>query len=148
MDPKDAKIIESIPLSRTNMVDRDGRHFTKNGKYTVNLLKVFFWKVRCPQKIKHFLWQLVSGCIAVKKNLQARGLQGDICCARCGASEESINHVFYKCPPVRQIWTLSKIPSNPAIFPTTALFTNIDNLFWRIYPKMDDHQFAWILWYI
>ena len=22
------------------------------------------------------------------------------------------------------------------------------HLFWRVHPKMDDHQFAWILWYI
>ena len=24
----------------------------------------------------------------------------------------------------------------------------MDYLFWRVNPKMDDHQFAWILWYI
>ena len=35
VDPQDAKLIESIPLSRTQRVDRDGWHFTKNGKYTV-----------------------------------------------------------------------------------------------------------------
>ena len=29
------KIIESIPLSRTLLADRDGCHFTNNGKYTV-----------------------------------------------------------------------------------------------------------------
>ena len=87
------------------MVDRDGWHFTTNGKYsvksgyqlewvypdkekppevygpTVDILKTFCWKVRCPPKINHFLWQMVSACMAVKKNLQARGIQGDICCA-------------------------------------------------------------------
>ena len=100
-------------------MDRDGRHFTNNGKYTVktgyqverifpdmekptsvfgptvDILKAFCWKVRCPPKIKHFLWQLMLSYIAVKRNLQARELQGDICCARCGALEESINHVFF-----------------------------------------------------
>ena len=35
VDPKDAKIIESIPLSRSQMVDRYGWHFTQNGKYMV-----------------------------------------------------------------------------------------------------------------
>ena len=35
VDPQDVKIIESIPLTRTHMVDRDEWHFTKNGKYTV-----------------------------------------------------------------------------------------------------------------
>ena len=104
--------------------------------------------MKCPPKIKHFLWQLVSGCIAVKKNLKVRGMHGEICCDRCEAAEESINHVFFECPPARQIWALSKIPSNPAFFPTTSLFTNMDHLFWRINPKMDVHQYAWILWYI
>ena len=123
VDPQDAKIIESIPLSRTQGIDKDGWHFTKNGKYTVksgyqaervypdkerppllfgptiDAIKAFCWKIRCPPKLKYFLWQLVTGCIAVKKNLSARGLQGDICCARCGASEESVNHVFFECSP-------------------------------------------------
>ena len=35
MDPQDVKIIESIPLSKPKIVDRDGCHFTNNGKYTV-----------------------------------------------------------------------------------------------------------------
>ncbi|XP_056858420.1 uncharacterized protein LOC130507790, partial [Raphanus sativus] len=35
VDPQDVQIIESIPLSRTNLGDRDGWHFTNNGKYTV-----------------------------------------------------------------------------------------------------------------
>ena len=127
VDPHDVKIIESIPLSKTQMVDRDGWHFTNNGKYTVksgyqvervypdrkrspvmfgptvDVLKSFCWKIRCPPKIKYFLWQLVIGWVAVKKNLQARGITGDICCARCGADEESINHVFFECPPARQV---------------------------------------------
>ena len=47
-----------------------------------------------------------------------------------------------------QVWALSKIPSNLDVFPTKSLFTNIDHLFWRVLPQMEDHQFAWILWYI
>ena len=53
--------------------------------------------MQCPPKVQHFLWQLLSGCIAVIKNLKTRGIQGDICCARCGDPEESINHVFSEC---------------------------------------------------
>ena len=100
MDPQDAKLIENIPLSRTERIYRDGWHFTKSGKYivksryqveriypdrgstplligpTVDVLKVFCWKIRCPPKLKHFLWQLMIWCIAVKKNLQGRRIQG------------------------------------------------------------------------
>ena len=25
---------------------------------------------------------------------------------------------------------------------------NMDHLFWEVVPHMEDHQFAWILWYI
>lgn len=172
VDPQDVNIIKKIPLSKTQVVDRNQWYLTNNGKYTVksgyqvervysdrdkslvffgpnvDILKAFCWKVRCPPKMKHFLWQLISGCIAVKKNLKARGMQDDISCDRCGTLEESTNHVFFKCPPARQVWALFKIPSNPANFPTDSLFTNMDHLFWRVLPRMDDHHFAWILWYI
>ena len=63
----------------------------------MNVLKAFFWKIRCPPKIKRFLWQLVTRCVAVKNNLQARGITGDICSTRYEADEESINHVFFEC---------------------------------------------------
>ena len=79
VDPQDAKIIESIPLNRFQVEDRDGWHFTKSGRYTVKSgyqvkqvypdsgwtlpeygpsvlpLKVHCWKVPCTSKIKHFL---------------------------------------------------------------------------------------------
>ena len=87
VDPQDVKIIESIPISRFHLEDRNGWHFTNNGKYTVKSgyevervypdiesmppqfgpsitpLKAFCWKVRCPLKMEHFLWQILTGCI-------------------------------------------------------------------------------------
>ena len=39
----------------------------------------------------------------------SEGIQRDICCARCGASEESTNDVFFEYPPAVHVWTLSKI---------------------------------------
>ena len=100
------------------MVDRDGWHFTNNGKYTVksgypvervypyrkrppllfgptvDVLNAFRWKIWCPPKIKHFLWQFVTWCIAVKKNMRARGIQGDICCARWGIDKPYVFLMF------------------------------------------------------
>ena len=67
---------------------------------------------------------------------------------RCGDPEESINHVFFECPPAVQVWALSSIPLNPEIFAPQSLFTNMDHLFWMVSPELEDHQFAWILWYI
>ena len=97
---------------------------------------------------KKFSKQLVTVCIAVKKNLQAREIQGDTCCARCGADEESINHVFFLMSSRTSGVGSLKNPTNPAIFSTISLFVKIDHLFWRVIPQINDHQFAWILWYI
>lgn len=99
-------------------------------------------------KFLNFLWQLVSGCIAVKKNLRARRIQGDTICLRCREAEESINHVFFWMSTAVQVCALIRILSNPYIFSTQSLFANMDHLFWRAFPEMEDHQFAWILWYI
>ena len=140
VEPHDAKLIESIPLNRNQMEDMNDWYFTNNGRYTVqseyqveriypdnekppefcgpnvDTLKVFCWKVKCLPKLRYFPWQLLTCCIAVTKNLKSRGIQGDTVCARSGDPEESINHVFFECLQARQVWTLSKIPSNPNFF--------------------------------
>src|SRR5690606_3902752 len=89
VDLEDVKIIESIP-------DKEKPPLLFGP--TIDSLKGYCWKVKCPPKIKHFLWQLLSWCIAVKERLRTRGIQWDICCVRCGAPGESINHVFFECP--------------------------------------------------
>lgn len=99
-------------------------------------------------KNKALSLEVNTGCISIRKNLQSRGMHGDFQCARCGASEESINHVFFECPPAVQVWALSKIPSNSDIFPTHALLINMDYLYWKTSAYMEDHQFAWIIWYL
>ena len=139
VDPHDVKIIGSIPLSRNQMEDRNGWHFTNNGKYSVQsgyqVERVYPDKEKLPvfygptvDTLKVFCWQLLSECIAIMKNLKSRWIQGDICCARCGDPEESINHVFFECPPARQVWALSKIPSHPNIFPISSFL-----LIWIIF---------------
>ncbi|XP_056860083.1 uncharacterized protein LOC130508541 [Raphanus sativus] len=143
----------SISSARSLRLDRERWHFNQNGKYSVKsgyqVERVYPDVAKPPQVLGPTVDVLKAHwCIAVRKNLHARGLTGDICCDRCGAPEESINHVFFECPPARQVWALSQIPSNPTIFPTESLYTNMDHLFWRVLPKMDDHHFAWILWYI
>lgn len=38
VDVHDVKLIESIALNRIQLVDKDGWHFTNNGKYTVKFV--------------------------------------------------------------------------------------------------------------
>jgi len=124
MDPVDIPIIRGLPISHSYKPDRFIWHHTKSGRYTVksgyrlaremtytidwgpncNLIKAQACKVKAPPKIKHFLWQIASGSLAVTSKLSHRGIQCDITCRRCEMAEETINHVLFECPHSRKIW--------------------------------------------
>ncbi|CAA7020406.1 unnamed protein product [Microthlaspi erraticum] len=56
--------------------------------------------------------------------------------------------MLFECPPARQAWALSPIPTPLQSFPTDALFSNMAHLFWGL-PKDDDMLiFPWLLWFI
>ncbi|KAL9293653.1 putative reverse transcriptase zinc-binding domain-containing protein [Arabidopsis thaliana] len=125
-DPEDVQLISALHLGTSTKEDTLGWHFTKSGKYTVksgyhtarleklednssfigpeiNVLKAHAWKVQCPPKLRHFLWQTLSGCVHVTENLRRRGINCDTGCVRCGAITETINHSLFQCHPARQI---------------------------------------------
>ncbi|WZZ81200.1 hypothetical protein YC2023_101772 [Brassica napus] len=61
---------------------------------SVTALKKEVWKLKTSRKIKHFLWQAISGFITAASRLCAT----DRSCLRCGAEEETINHILFECP--------------------------------------------------
>ncbi|KAG7585995.1 Reverse transcriptase zinc-binding domain [Arabidopsis thaliana x Arabidopsis arenosa] len=170
--PEDVHLINAIPLGKLSNPDTLGWHFTKSGQYTVKSgyhtarlnigtdsmlqefgpdikpLQAFTWKIKCPPKIRHFMWQALTGCVSVTSNLRRRGINCDTRCDRCGASEESINHALFECPPARQTWALSQIPTAPDIFPSGSLYANMDYLFWRTPSEVYTSMFPWIIWYL
>ena len=96
--------------------------------------------------MKHFLWQLLSWYIAVKKKLRARGLQGGTIYAQCGVPGESINHVFLNAYRRFKFERSHEFHWIHTSFPLNHL--QMDHLFWRVSPELKDHQSAWILLYI
>ncbi|KAG7600109.1 Ribonuclease H domain [Arabidopsis suecica] len=176
IDPADIPLILGIRPSRTYLSDGYSWSHTKSGNYTVKsgywaardlsrptcdlpfqgpgvtALQAQVWKLKTTRKLMHFAWQCISGCLATSQKLAYRHIGTDKGCSRCGGDEESINHLLFECPPVRQIWALSPIPSSGHIFPRNSLFYNFDFLFWRgrdfgIEADVLD-LFPWILWYI
>ncbi|KAG7564388.1 Ribonuclease H domain [Arabidopsis suecica] len=164
--PEDVALISALPVGAPTKEDTLGWHFTKSGKYTVksgyhttrlerletNLslngpdikpLKAHSWQVQ-----RHFLWQILTGCVPVTENLRRRGIDCDTGCVRCGELVETINHTLFQYHPVRQVWALSQIPTTMRIFPTESIFANLDHLFWRIPLEFDSSVFPWIIWYI
>ena len=115
-------------------------------------LQSHVWSIPAPGKMKHFMWQALTGCIATTERLAYRHLGTDRSCPRCGDPEETINHLLFECPPALQVWALSDYPSLPGYFPSTSVYQNMNFLFWkkRNVASMEPliETFPWILWYI
>ncbi|KAG7559147.1 Ribonuclease H-like superfamily [Arabidopsis thaliana x Arabidopsis arenosa] len=176
IDPADIPLILGIRPSRTYLSDGYSWSHTKSGNYSVksgywaardlsrptcdppfqgpgvSALQAQVWKLKTTRKLMHFAWQCVSGCLATFQRLSYRHIGNEKGCPRCGSPEESINHLLFDCPPSRQIWALSPIPTSGHIFPRNSLFYNFDFLFWRgkEFGIEEDtlELFPWILWYI
>jgi len=174
--PGDIPLIRSMAISSTHRQDSFCWEYTRNGHYTVksgywvaqNLLKpdeeklivepsitklqAFAWKLKAPRKVCHLIWQLITGQVAVIRNLVRRNMRCDNYCPRCGEAEESVTHAIFECPPALQAWSLSTTPTSPGIFPASSVYTNMDYLFWRknniIALDQDRDPYPWIIWYI
>ncbi|CAA7027491.1 unnamed protein product [Microthlaspi erraticum] len=170
-ESSDVSTIMGIPTSRAGRPDSVGWFFTKTGRYTVKSgydlaqqiheedsnvpigpdirrLLAHAWKVKCTQKLQHFIWQVLTGCISVGARLRSRGMQVDPQCMRCGMAPETINHLLFECPPALQVWALSPIPTAPNRFPTGSLFTNVAHLFWHLPEDDRMGMYPWLIWFI
>lgn len=174
--PEDVPKILAIKTSRLGREDGYQWKHTKSGEYTVRSgyelvnqrrrnstaqgilepsttgLKKAVWKLKTSRKIKHFLWQALSGFITAASRLFDRHYATERTCLRCGAEDETINHIIFECPPALQCWALSDIPTPPGLFPCNSLFTNLDHLLWRAVehgvPKENLEMFPWLIWFI
>ena len=115
-------------------------------------LKKASWKIKAPRKLKHFIWQAISGFVATAQSLRDRHCARDSICVRYGAESETINHTLFERPSALQCWALSQIPAPPGLFPRSSLFENIYYLVWKAKEKGASaemmYAFPWIFWYI
>ncbi|CAN6374879.1 unnamed protein product [Urochloa humidicola] len=63
------------------------------------------WKLGCPGKVKQFLWRFTHNTLAVRRNLERRGLKIDTRCVMCNRHIEDGGHLFFNCKHVKQLWT-------------------------------------------
>lgn len=153
VDPNDIPYIRSLANSSAHRWDTFCWNNTKNGQYTVksgywvarSLLKddegkeviepsitklqAFAWKLRVPTNICHLILQLITGHVAVTKNLIRRNMRCDNYCRGCGEPGESVTHAIFECPPAFPAWSLSTTPTNHRIFPLPSIYANMEYLF-------------------
>ncbi|KAL0835372.1 hypothetical protein Bca101_087261 [Brassica carinata] len=110
------------------------------------------WKLKTTKKIKHFIWQALSNCVPVCNALFDCHCDTDRSCPRCGADEETSNHLLFECPPSVQAWALADRPHSPGCFPCTSIYSNLDHVLWSAKDRgTPDSLLAivpWVIWYL
>ena len=110
------------------------------------------WKTHTSPKIRHFMWRVLSGALAVKERLRSRGILLDTTCPRCGLCEETISHVLFHCEAAKEALSLSQFPLPPGGFSRSSVWLNFYHLMFvskKLPPENASRlSFPWILWNI
>ena len=142
--PHDAESILSIPLSATSPVDHRVWSPTANGLFSVrsaywichkklakldvgecsNSTKMIslwklVWQLRCPNKIKNFIWRACKDILPTKTKLRDRKIPLDVACDICGEAETA-GHVLWGCELAAAVWQMAN-------FKAPGLTTNSPN---------------------
>jgi hypothetical protein len=72
------------------------------------------WNLKCPNKMKHFLWRFAHNSHPLRVNLSHRGMRIDTKCPVCNRADEDGAHLFFKCKTVRQVWSLLNLETERA----------------------------------
>ncbi|CAM8918014.1 unnamed protein product [Rhodiola kirilowii] len=71
-----------------------------------------FWKLKVPERIKHFGWRLSHDSLPVMESLERRGCEVDNRCAHCGCRGERAMHVFKECWWIRSLLDECQLPDS------------------------------------
>lgn len=61
------------------------------------------WKTKTTSKLRHFIWRVLSGALAVKNQLCTRGIPVDPTCPLCHQGPETICHMLFHCPHAKEV---------------------------------------------
>lgn len=75
-----------------------------------------------PERVKVFLWFVVSQVIMTNAKRQRRHLSGSGMCQVCKGGEETIIHILRDCPVIAGIWNRIVTPSKRGGFFNQTLF--------------------------
>ncbi|XP_018435702.1 uncharacterized protein LOC108807989 [Raphanus sativus] len=110
------------------------------------------WKTKTTPKLRHFLWRIRAGALAVKERLSSRGIQLDTTCSSCNDGPEDIGHVLFQCKFAQEVWALAAVPMPPSGRWSRSVFLNLHHLI--ACSKKHSLQpeagaiFPWLLWHI
>ena len=83
------------------------------------------WKLKVPNKVRHFLWRAVRESLPTKSNLHRRQVLSSGVCEACGDCIKDGIHALWLCDAVKPIWMLDARFS----FLRAHQFSNFGDLF-------------------
>lgn len=92
------------------------------------------------------------GALAVKAQLQTRGIHLDPTCPVCHQGPETTRHMLFHCQIAREVWETSQFPLPPAGLSSNSVFLNLHHLVsWCHKQSIGSSirlSFPWLLWKI
>ena len=70
------------------------------------------WKLKLQERLKLLLWKIANNSLPAKAILCSRLNICEDLCPRCNSEQETIEHVFFKCPFAIIVWRNSVWPIN------------------------------------
>ena len=83
------------------------------------------WKLKVPNKVRHFLWQAIRESLPSKSNLHRRQVLSFGICGACGDYVKDGIHTLWLCDAMKPIWMLDARFS----FLRAHQFSNFGDLF-------------------
>lgn len=171
---EDARIILALPVhgARENVL---AWHYDKHGRFSVrSAYKVYhddiqlsrgqssslsvgentgataglcgrLWNMRCPNKLKHFLWRLSHNSHALRMNLRRRRMKVDTRCVVCQRFDEDEAHLFFKCKEVKRLWRELNLNEERAALATMQSPLEVLSYIVR-QPEMMQRRISIFLW--
>lgn len=83
-----------------------------------NLLWNWIWKLKCYEKIKHFIWITFHNTLFTNHERFCRNLCSSTLCPGCGAADETWIHILRDCIYTREVW--KELHKEDAFFATSG----------------------------
>jgi zinc-binding in reverse transcriptase len=106
-----------------------------------------WWSVHVPLKIKLFMWLTHHKKILTKDVLSKRGWLGATQCRLC-AAEEIINHLFFQCSFVQDVWfwmgKCQKYHRNWGFMAWCLQGDFSDNIMWDLLVNLENEKYNYL----
>lgn len=93
-------------VARNDLVRNIDGGYQDNSANSPDSIWKAIWNIKCPGKIKHFLWRISHNSHPLRCNLIRKGMDMDTRCPVCNHLGEDGGHLFFKCSMASKVWWL------------------------------------------